>query len=306
MEKRTLSLQIKEEALRLGFGGCGMVKASRLAQEECHLDAWLSCQFHAGMAYMAANRDKRIDPTLLMEGARSVVCLLANYKPAQWQPSHVPKIASFAYGDDYHIILKEKLYLLKHFIDQRVKATMRLFTDTAPLLERAWAARAGLGWIGKSGMLISPQFGPFTFISVILIDLELDYDMPVEARCGNCNHCLQACPTGALCAPYRVDAGRCISYHTIENKSSCTTTIDTHGYIFGCDACILACPWGSATPHTLLFPPLPNILHLTAKDWEEMSPDYFHHHFARSALRRAGLSKIQNNVSLWNGKPKLP
>ena len=302
MEKGRLTLLLKEKALQLGFDDCGITPATKLKAEEGFLKDWLGNGYHANMDYMEKNLEKRVDPQKLMEGARSVICLLSNYKPAQWQSLIYPQIAAFAYGPDYHVVLKERLHLLKEFINEHTPAMMRLFTDTAPILERAWAARAGLGWIGKSGLLVSPRLGPFTFISIVLIDLELEYDAPIEALCGVCNNCLKACPTGALCAPYTVDARHCISYHTIENRSPCT--VDPDPYIFGCDACIRACPWGANTPCTTLFPPLSGILQRTVKDWEEMTPDYFVQHFSHSTLRRAGLSKIQNTLTLWNGKPK--
>ena len=302
MKKDLLTKLIQEEALRLGFDDFGVAKADRLMEEEGYLSYWLDNQFCADMAYMKNNRDKRMDPTKLMDGARSVICLLSNYKPTQWQLKVYPQIAAFAYGRDYHIVLKERLNLLKTFIKSYTKATMRLFTDTAPIIERAWAMRAGLGWIGKSSLLISPKFGPFTFISIILIDSELEYNTPIKALCGSCHNCVQACPTGALSAPYTVDARRCISYHTIENKSSCT--VPPGPYIFGCDECIKVCPWGANAPCTTLFPPLPGILQLTNMEWEELSNSTFNQRFAGSALQRSGLSKIQNTITLWSGKPK--
>ncbi|MCL2502706.1 MAG: tRNA epoxyqueuosine(34) reductase QueG [Bacteroidales bacterium] len=296
MDKRTLSLLIKRQASGLGFDDCGIAKAEMLGAEEGHLSNWLQNGYHADMGYMAKHRDKRVDPTKLMEGAQSVICLLSNYKPKQWQAPALPQIAAYAYGPDYHSLLKEKLRLLKTFIHKHTQANMRLFTDTAPILERAWAARAGLGWIGKSSLLVSPRFGPFTFISIILINIELEYDSPVEARCGDCTRCLKACPTGALRAPYTLDARRCISYHTIENKSPCALHLGP--YIFGCDCCIRACPHGAAAPPTTLFSPLSHLLHCSAKDWEEMSFDDFNHRFAGSALQRAGLRKLKNTLSM--------
>ena len=302
MDKRTLSLLIKQQALQLGFDDCGIAEAKALEQEGRFLQIWLQNGYHAGMDYMANHWDKRTDPTRLMEGARSVICLLSNYKPKQWQSPAHPQIAAYAYGPDYHRLLKEKLHLLKSSINTHTRANMRLFTDTAPILERAWAVRAGLGWIGKSSLLITPRFGPYTFISIILINIELAYDAPMEARCGDCIHCIEACPTGALCAPYTLDARRCISYHTIESKSPCT--INPGSNIFGCNHCIRACPWGDKTHSTTLFTPLPGILQNTAKDWEKMSLDDFNQHFAGSALQRAGLAKIQNTLKLWNRRQK--
>ena len=335
---------IKQYALQLGFDACGIARAEALEAEEFFVTQWLQKGYHAEMGYMAKNRKKRVDPRRLMEGAKSVICLLANYKPAQWQGGEFPQIAAFAYGADYHTVLKERLHRLKAYIssirtdmgsrhtdtdnrhtdtdnrhtdtdnrhtdtDNRhtdtdnVRANansrhtpvrMRLFVDTAPILERAWAARAGLGWIGKSALLVSPHFGPFTFIAIILTDLELEYDNPLAAQCGSCTRCLQACPTGALCAPYTVDARRCIAYHTIENKAPCS--VDPQPYLFGCDSCIRACPWGDSAPATSLFPPLPNTLQLTAKAWETLSLNDYHHRFAGSPLQRAGLSKLQNTL----------
>jgi epoxyqueuosine reductase len=311
METKTLALLIKQQALELGFDDCGIARAEKLEHEKDFLHSWLENDYHADMAYMAKNREKRIDPTKLMEGAKSVICLLSNYKPAQWQPPDVPQIAAFAYGKDYHRVLKERLSRLKQFIHNLTQppsafclppSAFRLFIDTAPILERAWAARAGLGWIGKSTLLVSPRFGPFAFISIILIDIELDYDTPMKAQCGECRNCINACPTGALCAPYTLDARRCISYQTIENKSPCAQ--NPTPYIFGCDHCLRACPWGSKAPDTTLFLPLPSLLQLTAKKWAEMAPDHFTQHFSDSALGRAGFLKIQNTLTLWNGKPK--
>ncbi|MCL1973914.1 MAG: tRNA epoxyqueuosine(34) reductase QueG [Bacteroidetes bacterium] len=302
MNKRTLSLRIKQEALKLGFDDCGIAEAERLEPESGFLKTWLQHGYHAEMNYMTMNQEKRTNPVKLMEGAKSVICLLSNYKPKQWQHPDLPQIAAYAYGPDYHFVLKERLHLLKIYINSHTNATMRLFTDTAPILERAWAVRAGLGWSGKNSLLISPRFGPYTFISVVLIATELAYDTPIDARCGSCTHCIDACPTGALCLPYTLDARRCLSYLTIESKTPCT--LDPGSYIFGCDGCIRACPWGAQAPPTTLFRPLPGILQNSAKDWETMSPDDFKQHFAGSALQRAGLSKIQHTLTLWNGKPK--
>ena len=306
MEPRVFTELIKQCALQLQFDGCGIARAQALGVEEGYLTRWLQNGFHARMHYMAKNREKRMDPTQLLEGAKSVICLLSNYKPLLWQPLSIPQVAAFAYGLDYHVVLKSRLHALQNAILHTWKESnplsssppvMRLFTDTAPIMERAWAARAGLGWIGKSAQLISPQFGPFTFISIILIDMELEYDSPMEARCGACTRCLSACPTGALCAPYTLDASRCISYHTIESKEPCG--IDPNNYLFGCDLCLLACPWGKQAPGTTLFPPLPGLLHLTAKEWEEMSADEFAQRFSGSALQRAGLSKIKETLSIF-------
>jgi len=302
MDKRTLSLLIKQQALQIGFDDCGIAKAKALEPEAVFFKNWLQNGYHADMEYMAQNQEKRTDPTQLMEGAKSVICLLSNYKPKQWQnPAH-PQIAAYAYGPDYHIVLKERLKMLKERINNLTDTTMRLFVDTAPILERAWALRAGLGWIGKNNLLITSRFGPYTFISIVLIDRELAYDTPMEEQCGNCTLCLEACPNGALCASYTLDARRCISYHTIESKSPCTINPDSH--IFGCNHCIRACPFGNKTPSTTLFTPLPALLQKTAKDWEEMSLDDFNQQFAGSALQRAGLRKIQNTLKLWNGKQK--
>ena len=343
------SQRIKQHALHLGFDDCGIAPADALKAEEIFLTNWLQNSYHANMNYMARNQEKRVDVRKMMEGAKSVICLLSNYKPAQWQEAQYPQIAAFAYGEDYHVVLKERLHRLAAYIndlltsesdqtphpqwmfkkssksqnpeverhrskevceDPRYRKSVktcnflniRMFVDTAPILERAWAARAGLGWIGKSSLLVSPRFGPFTFIAIILTNFELEYDRPVAARCDSCTRCLNACPTGALCAPYTVDARLCISYHTIENRDPCR--VDPQPYLFGCDSCLRVCPWGESAPSTTLFPPLPDTLQLTAKDWKTLSNNDFNRRFAKSPVQRAGLTKLQNTLELWNGKQK--
>lgn len=298
------SQNIKEYAHDLGFDDCGITLAESLKAEEDYFATWLQNNYYAGMEYMVKNREKRHNPRRLMEDAKSVICLLSNYKPVEWQQSEYPQIASFAYGMDYHLVLKERLFRLNELIIKEINRYLHIrpFVDTAPIFERAWAARAGLGWIGKSTLLVSPRFGPFTFISILLTNLELEYDPPIAAQCGSCTNCLQACPTGALRTPYTIDAQLCISYHTIENKAPCG--VNPEPYIFGCDSCVRACPWGASTPATSLFPPLQNTLQITKAEWQTLSLDEFNSRFSGSPLQRAGLSKLQNTLNLWNGKLK--
>ncbi len=243
MEKQKLSSYIKQQALLLGFDACGIAAADTLLGSEQALQQWLNNGMNADMDYMTRNVDKRLDVRLLVPKAKSVVCLLTSYKPQQEQRKDAPQIARYAYGNDYHSIIKEKLKLLFGLIRQQVsECEGRGFVDSAPVLERTWAAKAGLGWIGKNGMLISKDFGSYTFLSELVISIELDYDSPLAKNlCGSCVRCMQACPTKAITTPCVVDARKCISYQTIEHKGELNGSL--HGWLFGCDICQQACPW---------------------------------------------------------------
>lgn len=284
----------------MGFDACGVARADYLSAEADHLRHWLDAGAQAEMAYMARNVDKRTDPRLLLEGAKSVMVLLMSYKPAAVQPETLPQIAQFAYGNDYHDIIKEKLHCLKSWLQAyHPEVPVRGFVDTAPLLERAWAVKAGLGWVGKNNLLISPEYGSFTFLATLVTGLELDYDSAFEGeRCGACRKCLDACPTGALCQAYFLDARRCVAYHTIESKS--TPQVNARGYIFGCDRCQNACPWNVQAPahrHEALTP-LPEIFRYTASDWLSLDEPEFNRIFASSPLRRTGLARLRQIVSM--------
>jgi epoxyqueuosine reductase len=233
-----------------------------------------------------------------LEGAQSVIVLMMNYKPAVVQEEHLPQIAYYAYSNDYHDIIREKLKLLQNFIGTACPAAQsRGFVDTAPLLEKAWAVRAGLGWIGKNNLLISPKWGSFNFLSIILTTVELAYDEPERKDyCGNCTQCLEACPSGALCRPHFLDARRCISYHTVESKQP--VAINTQGYLFGCDRCQKVCPWNAGLcAHTnAKLAALPEIITYTRADWLALEENEFNRIFAHSPLRRAGLTKLKQTI----------
>jgi epoxyqueuosine reductase len=255
------------------------------------------------MGYMARNIAKRTNPALLVENAKSVVALLLNYKPPQRQPASAPQIAYYAYGCDYHDFIRIKLKAVMAAVKTVCpEMTMRGFVDSAPVLEKAWAVRAGLGWIGKNNLLISPALGSFTFIAVLLSDVELDYAVRQEKnRCGNCTHCLDACPTKALEEPYRLNANRCISYH---NKRKGENGVPLQNYCFGCDYCQLACPWNVRTPpHRLSGWTIPEIPRFTAGDWRGLDEPAFNRIFAKSVLQDAGFAKLKNNLDVCSGKP---
>ena len=293
-----LSQNIKTYALQLGFDACGIAEAVYLADEQSHFENWLQNGMNADMAYMQNNIDKRLNPTLLLQNAKSVICLLVNYKPKTQQNPQVPKIAAYAYGNDYHEIIWNKLKQLLYFIKQHAPdVNGRGFTDSAPVLEREWAVRAGLGWIGKNSTLISPVFGSYSFLAELIVDIELEYDKPYTTNgCGACNRCVSNCPTGAIIAPKVVDARRCISYQTIENKGD--ITVNTNGYLFGCDICLKVCPWNKRSPanNHAEFEPIPQVLSMTADDWENITEQEFNSIFRQSAIKRAKYEGIKRNL----------
>jgi epoxyqueuosine reductase len=297
MDTTGLTRILKEKALSLGFDACGAAPAGALLREGDYLQQWLAAGRHASMSYLARHVEKRRDVRLLVAGARSVFMLLMSYKPVARQPAAVPQVACYAYGTDYHDVIRRKLNELVDTLKTHAPhAQARGFVDSAPVFEKAWAARAGLGWIGKNNLLVSPVFGSFVFLSAVVTDVELAYDAPVENRCGSCVRCIAACPTGALEAPHRFNAQQCVAYHTIEHKGE--TAAPTYGYIFGCDLCQLSCPWNKAAPaHTHAeLAPLPEIMSYTAANWLALHEASFNVLFARSPLQRSGLKKIQENV----------
>ena len=208
---------IKQKALQLGFSACGIAKAEHLQKEENHLNNWLQSGYHGEMNYMTNNREKRVNPRELSEGAKTVIVVLLNYYQQNLQPDDAPIVAKYAYGKDYHHIVKGKLRELLEYINKEIQPVNgRAFCDSAPILEHAWAAKAGLGWIGKNTQLINKNIGSFVFIGELIIDLELDYDQTVSEHCGTCTKCIDSCPTGAIESPYQINAKKCISYLTIE------------------------------------------------------------------------------------------
>lgn len=305
MTKEELSQQIKQEALRLGFGACGIAKANLLEKDAEYLQAWLDKGYHADMTYMANHFEKRTDPRLLVESAQSVIVVLLSYFPERTQEKHLPQIAKYAYGEDYHDFIKKRLKELFRFIQEQVpekQVTGRMFTDSAPVLERKWAVEAGLGRIGKNTCLIHPQLGSFCFIAEIIVDIELHYDQIVKNSCGTCQRCIKACPTGALKDPHELDANLCLSYQTIENKNSIPSEL--HGKLsnclFGCDICQQVCPWNIQSPRANWpeMNPIEEILKMTLSDWENLTEEKFNALFKHSPIKRAGYRKLLDTISI--------
>lgn len=299
-EKHTKS--IKSEAKRLGFLSCGVSKAGFLDDEAPRLEKWLKNNMHGQMSYMENHFDKRLNPTLLVHGAKSVISLLLNYYPSEFQNEESYKISKYAYGQDYHFVIKEKLKELLHFIQTEIgEVSGRAFVDSAPVLDKAWAAKSGLGWIGKNTNLITQKVGSFYFIAELIVDLELESDSPTTDHCGSCTACIDACPTEAIVAPYVVDGSKCISYFTIELKESIPTEMKGKfdDWVFGCDVCQDVCPWNRfSKPHSEpLFQATPELLSFSKKDWKEITSAVFKEVFKNSALKRTKLEGLQRNVA---------
>ncbi|MAO09050.1 MAG: tRNA epoxyqueuosine(34) reductase QueG [Alteromonas sp.] len=292
---------IKEEAKRLGFLSCGISKAQFLEEEAPRLEAWLKNGMHGEMAYMENHFDKRLDPTKLVEGSKSVISLLLNYYPSETQRADSYKISKYAYGTDYHFVIKDKLKDLLASIQEEIGDVHgRAFVDSAPVLDKAWAARSGLGWIGKHSNLLSKQVGSFFFVAELIIDLELDYDTPVTDHCGTCTACIDACPTQAIVQPYVVDGSKCISYLTIELKDQIPSDFSNQmdDWMFGCDVCQDVCPWNrfSKAHSEPLFQPKPELLSKSKKDWEEITEEVFQKLFRKSAMKRTKYSGLKRNL----------
>lgn len=307
MNKSELTALIKEEAYRLGFAHCGISKADYLEEDAPHLEQWLKKGMHGTMGYMERNFDKRLDPRKLVDGAQSVISLMYNYYPAEKQNPGIPKISKYAYGRDYHIVIKEKLFLLFNFIREKAgNVSGRVFTDSAPVLDRAWAKKSGLGWIGKNANLIHPKAGSFFFIAELILDLELDTDAPIKDYCGSCTRCIDACPTDAIVQPHVVDGSKCISYFTIELRDSIPQSFKNkfENWMFGCDICQDVCPWNRfAKPiDTDELKPIKEIMTMTSGDWEEITEEVFKNVFKESPLSRAGFEGMKRNLQFI--KPK--
>ncbi|MDV7139970.1 tRNA epoxyqueuosine(34) reductase QueG [Maribacter sp. TH_r10] len=293
---------IKSEAKRLGFLSCGISKAEFLEEEAPRLEKWLKENMHGEMQYMANHFDKRLDPTKLVEGSKSVISMLLNYYPEGKQREGTYKVSKYAYGQDYHHIIKSKLKLLQEFITENIgEVNGRAFVDSAPVLDKAWAAKSGLGWIGKHSNLLTQKIGSFYFIAELIVDLELDYDHPVTDHCGSCTACIDACPTQAIVGPKVVDGSKCISYFTIELKDEIPLSYKGKfdDWMFGCDVCQDVCPWNRfSKPHKEpLFDPHPDILEMTKKDWEEITEDVFRKVFKKSAVKRTKFSGLKRNIA---------
>lgn len=293
---------IKTEAKRLGFLSCGVSKAQFLEEEAPRLENWLNKQMHGQMHYMENHFDKRLDPTKLVEGSKSVISLLLNYFPVKTQDHETYKLSKYAYGTDYHFVIKDKLKSLLHAIQGEIgEVEGRAFVDSAPVLDKAWAAKSGLGWIGKHSNLLTQQVGSFYFIAELIIDLELEYDGITTDHCGTCTKCIDACPTKAITEPYVVDGSKCISYFTIELKENIPTQFkgQFEDWMFGCDICQDVCPWNrfSKSHNEPLFNPHPDLLDMTKKDWEEITEETFKKVFQKSAVKRTKFSGLKRNIN---------
>lgn len=292
---------IKSEAKRLGFLSCGISKAAFLEQEAPRLENWLNNQRNGQMSYMENNFDKRLNPTLLVDDAKSVISLLLNYYPSEFQNPDSFKISKYAYGEDYHSVIKEKLKELLFSIQENIgEVSGRAFVDSAPVLDKAWAAKSGLGWIGKNSNLLTRKVGSFYFIAELIIDLDLEYDFATTDHCGTCTACIDACPTEAIIAPYQVDGSKCISYFTIELKENIPDEMQGKfdDWAFGCDICQDVCPWNKfSKPHNEpLFNPKPELLSMSKKDWEEITEETFNVIAKNSPLKRTKFSGIKRNI----------
>ena len=293
---------IKTEAQRLGFLSCGISKAGFLEEDAPRLENWLNKQMQGEMSYMENNFDKRLNPTLLVADAKSVISLLLNYYPSEIQNSDSYKISKYAYGYDYHFVIKEKLKELLHFIQTEIgEVSGRAFVDSAPVLDKAWAAKSGLGWIGKNSNLLTKQVGSFYFIAELIVDLDLEYDNPTTDHCGSCTACITACPTEAIVAPYIVDGSKCISYFTIELKENIPTEMKGKfdNWAFGCDICQDVCPWNKfSKPHNEpLFNTNPEIRSFSKKDWEEITDGVFKKVFKNSPVKRTKFEGLKRNIN---------
>lgn len=294
---------IKAEAERLGFMSCGIAKAEMMDDDARRLESWLHKGYHGTMQYMENYFDLRVDPRNLVPGAKSVITLLCNYYPEEHQKPEAPKIAKYAYGKDYHEVIRVKLHQLLGFIKEHIgEVTGRGFVDSAPVLERSWAVRSGLGWIGKNGNLLTRHSGSFFFIATLITDLDLLSDAAFKAdHCGTCTRCVDACPTQALVSPREVDGSKCISYFTIELKGQIIPLPEMKkldGWMFGCDVCQDVCPWNRfSKPNTeQAFRPIPEVLDLSIGAWEEMSEDAFRKIFKESPIKRSKWKGIQRNI----------
>tara|TARA_R100000306_G_scaffold5939_7_gene8319 strand:+ start:9977 stop:10900 length:924 start_codon:yes stop_codon:yes gene_type:complete len=299
--KETHTQLIKTEANRLGFLSCGISKADFLEEEAPRLETWLKQNMHGEMGYMENYFDKRLDPTKLVPGSKSVISLLLNYFPSEEQNEESYKISKYAYGRDYHFVIKDKLkQLLNHIQEEIGDVHGRAFLDSAPVLDKAWAAKSGLGWIGKHSNLLTKQTGSFYFIAELIVDLDLEYDTPVTNHCGSCTACIDACPTQAIVDPYVVDGSKCISYLTIELKNEIPTEFSNQmeDWMFGCDICQDVCPWNrfSKSHNEPLFNPHPELLSNSKKDWEEITKEVFNEIFRKSAVKRTKYEGLKRNI----------
>ncbi len=296
------SSQIKELALSLGFDACGICRAEEVdLKDREYYRSWLDSHYHADMDYMGRNRDKRCDPQLLVEGAKSIICVALNYYPQEKQPESHPQLAYYAYGKDYHEVVKAKLQQLFNLIKEiEPEVSGRAFVDTAPVLERYWAAKAGIGFTGKNTMLIVPKKGSYFFLGELIVNLETEYDAPLNLSCGNCTRCIDACPAKAIVEPKAIDSRRCISYQTIENKGEIGEQVIPvlNNRLYGCDICQQACPWNRfAGPHNVgEFVPAQGLLELSFEKLDRLTVEEYQRIFKVSAVKRAKYAGLKRNL----------
>ena len=293
---------IKAETKRLGFAYCGFSKANFLEDEAPRLEKWLQEKKHGEMHFMEEHFDKRLDPRLLVDGAKTVISLMLNYYTDQKQESSAPKISKYAYGKDYHRVIGKKLKNLLAYIQKEIgEVHGRAFVDIAPVMDKAWAVKSGLGWIGKNSNLINRESGSFYFLAELIIDLEIEPDSPTADHCGSCTKCIEACPTEAITQPYVVDGSKCISYFTIELKDAIPTSMKGQfdDWMFGCDICQDVCPWNrfSVLNNEQGFTPKKGMLEMNGEDWDELTEDLFKQIFSGSSpLKRAKFSGLKRNI----------
>jgi epoxyqueuosine reductase len=300
---------IKQKAQELGFFFCGISKAEFLEEEAPRLEDWLKRSYHGKMSYMENHFDKRLDPRKLVDGAKSVVSLLLNYFPEEKQNPESPKISKYAFGEDYHIVIKDKLKSLMQSIQDEIgEVGGRVFVDSAPVLDKTWAKKSGLGWVGKNTNLIHPKHGSFFFIAELIIDLELEPDGPIKDYCGTCTKCIDDCPTDAIIEPYVVDGSKCISYLTIELKDQILPKEfkgKMDDWMFGCDICQDVCPWNRfAKPHHEdRFRPSAELMKMNRADWQDFTQEVFSELFKNSAVNRTKFDGLKRNFNFLDKKP---
>ncbi len=298
--------------MELGFLNCGIAKAGFLEEEVPRLENYLKENRHGKMTYMENHFDMRLDPRLLVEGAKSVISLSYNYYPEKIQRQDTYKVAKYAYGVDYHFVVKDKLKELLNFIQEEIgEVNGRAFTDSAPILEHAWAQKAGIGWVGKNSLTLSKQKGSFFFLSELILDLELDYDLPTPTdHCGSCTKCIDSCPTEAILPDKKIDGSKCISYFTIELKDEIPFEMagKFEDWIFGCDICQDVCPWNrfSLTHNEEKFHPKDELIHYSKSDWEEITEDVFQKIFQKSPVKRTKFDGLKRNIAfVQNLNPEI-
>lgn len=302
-DRVSYSKKVKSHALRLGFDFCGVAAAKRLDEDAYRLERWLKAGYQGAMKYMENHFDLRVDPTLLVPGARSVITLLKNYYPAERQQPDAPGISKYAFGKDYHEVIRSQLNeLLSILRDEIGEIQGRGFVDSAPVLERSWAVNSGLGWVGKNGNLINRTAGSFFFIATLITDLDMEPDAPFQGDyCGTCTRCIDACPTGAILPGPVINGSQCISYYTIELKDALLPATQEGKFgkwVFGCDVCQDVCPWNRfSKPHQEpAFAPIPAILNLSTQDWQDLTEEEFKKIFQHSPLKRSKWKGLQRNV----------